>query len=146
LPFEDASFDTVLNTQVIEHVADHQAMLYEAFRVLKSNGVLILSGPMYWPLHEEPYDFFRFTEHGLRYLLEQTGFTEIEIKASGGQWALCGQVFIHALAKTKFRRSIVTRIINQIFGTLEDRWPNPGNPIGYLAVAKKANVIPSTNN
>lgn len=54
----DGSFDTVFSTQVLEHVANHQGMLAEAFRVLKPEGYLILSCPMYWPLHEEPYDFF----------------------------------------------------------------------------------------
>jgi 2-polyprenyl-3-methyl-5-hydroxy-6-metoxy-1,4-benzoquinol methylase len=85
LPFKDASYDTVLVTQVIEHVADHQALLREAFRVLRRDGVLILSGPMYWPLHLEPNDFFGFTEHGLRFLMKRSGFAEIAIINDGGK-------------------------------------------------------------
>lgn len=137
LPFEAASFDTVLITQVIEHVAEHQILVSEAFRVLKSNGVLILSGPMYWPLHEEPYDFFRFTKHGLRFLLEKAGFAGIEIENNGGKWALCGQVLIHTLRNTRLHRGFVIRVINRIFSHLEDRQKTSDNTMNYVVVAKK---------
>ncbi len=137
LSFEGASFDTVLCTQVIEHVADHQALLSEAFRVLKGNGVLILSGPMYWPLHEEPYDFFRFTKHGFKFLLEKLGFGGIEIINNGGKWALCGQVLIHTIENTRLHRRFVIRSINRFFAFLDDRYPDSTNPMNYLVVARK---------
>ena len=137
LPFDDGSFDTVLSTQVIEHVADHRAMLSEAYRVLRGNGVLILSGPMYWPLHEEPYDFFRFTEHGFRFLLDGIGFVQIEIANNGGRYALCGQVLIHTIQGTRFNRGFVIRTINRLFAYLDDRRPIPDNPMNYVVVARK---------
>jgi SAM-dependent methyltransferase len=138
LPFKDASYDTVLITQVIEHVADHRALLQEAFRVLKTGGVLIVSGPMYWPLHEEPYDFFRFTKYGMQFLLEGSGFSEIEIVNDGGHWALCGQVLIHTISVTRLARfGLLVRAINRVFAWLDDRRPTSDNPINYLAVARK---------
>jgi SAM-dependent methyltransferase len=138
LPFREASYDTVLVTQVIEHVADHQALLRETFRVLRSDGVLILSGPMYWPLHGEPYDFFRFTEHGLRFLLERTGFSRIEIANNGGKWALCGQVLVHTLLTTRLRRyKFLVGAINRVFAYLDDRSPTRDNPMNYVVVARK---------
>jgi SAM-dependent methyltransferase len=137
LPFKDASYSTVLMTQVIEHVADHQAMLREAYRVLKNDGVMILSGPMYWPLHEEPHDFFRFTEYGLRFLLENVGFTGIEIANNGGKWALCGQVLIHTIADTRLNRDFFIRIVNRVFAYLDDRRPGRINPMNYVVVARK---------
>jgi SAM-dependent methyltransferase len=137
LPFEDSSYNTVLSTQVIEHVADHQAFLSEVFRVLKSNGVLILSGPMYWPLHEEPYDFFRFTEHGFRFLLERLGFVKLQVLNNGGKWALCGQVMIHTIEKTRWYRGFIIRFINRFFADLDDRLPNRTNPMNYVIIARK---------
>lgn len=137
LPFRSGSFDTVLATQVIEHVADHQTLMREAFRVLAPGGVLVLSGPMYWPLHEEPHDYFRFTEHGLRYLLQQTGFETLKITNNGGKWALCGQVIIHTIINTRLQHGLVIKAINRVFGYLEDHHPTRDNTLNYVAVAKK---------
>jgi SAM-dependent methyltransferase len=137
----DSSYDTVLATQVIEHVADHRAMLREAFRALKDNGVLILSGPMYWPLHEEPHDYFRFTEHGLRYLVESVGFAVVEIKQNGGKWALCGQVIVHTISNTRLLRRCILKAINRIFAFLDDRFPSRENPMNYVLVAYKPSGI-----
>lgn len=142
LPFGEGSCDTVLVTQVIEHVADHRTLLAEAFRVLRPGGVLILSGPMYWPLHEEPFDFFRFTRHGLRYLLAGVGFDGIEIVENGGKWALSGQALIHALQGTSLGRPVVVRTLNRIFAYLDDRHPDRGNPINYVAVGRKRAPAP----
>jgi SAM-dependent methyltransferase len=145
LPFKDESFGTVLITQVIEHVADHQAMLREAFRVLEGNGVLILSGPMYWPLHEEPHDFFRFTEHGFRFILQKIRFESIKIVNNGGKWALCGQVIIHTISNTRLNRPILIRGINRLFAFLDDTHPSRDNPMNYVVVAKKPLVILSNS-
>lgn len=142
LPFKGGSCDTVLVTQVIEHVANPGAMLAEAFRVLRPDGALILSGPMYWPLHEEPFDFFRFTRHGLRCLLEEAGFHRIEIQGNGGKWALCGQALIHAILGSALQRPHVVRAINRFFAFLDDRYLDGSNPINNVAVARKPAAIP----
>lgn len=45
LPFADNSFDKILMTEVLEHLADDRGALREIFRVLKPGGVLALSVP-----------------------------------------------------------------------------------------------------
>jgi SAM-dependent methyltransferase len=74
LPFEGATFDTALCTEVLEHVEEPETVLREIARVLKPGGCVVLTTPLYWPLHEEPYDFFRFTPYGLRHLFGKAGF------------------------------------------------------------------------
>ena len=137
IPLPDGSFGTVLCTQVIEHVADHQSVLREAYRLLAPDGVLILSGPMYWPLHEEPYDYFRFTEYGLSHLLTTIGFQQLLIIPNGGKWATCGQVFIHTLEGTRLANRLTIRLINSVFGFLDDRFPDRKNPLNYVVIARK---------
>lgn len=137
IPLPDESFDTVLCTQVIEHVADHQSMLAEAFRLLRKGGTLILSGPMYWPLHEEPHDFFRFTKYGLQYLLEKTGFQISYIECNGGKWATCGQAIIHTIAATRLNYGFLIRGLNRLFAWLDDRKKICCNPMNYVLVARK---------
>jgi SAM-dependent methyltransferase len=137
LAFKDGSYDTVLLTQVVEHVADHRELLREAFRVLRPGGVLILSGPMYWPLHGEPYDYFRFTEHGFRFLLKTVGLEEIKIVNNGGKWALCGQMLVHTIRNTRLPYRFSVRWINRIFSYLDDRSPTRDDTMNYVVIARK---------
>ncbi len=67
---KDAAYDAVLCNSVLEHVDDYQRGLAEITRILKPGGVLLLNVPFRQALHLEPYDFWRFTAHGLRHLLE----------------------------------------------------------------------------
>lgn len=87
LPLDDGSFDAILNTQVLEHLPDPSGALAELRRVLLPGGRLWLTAPLVWPLHEEPYDYFRYTSHGLRALLEGAGFEDIEIEPRTGYFA-----------------------------------------------------------
>jgi SAM-dependent methyltransferase len=66
----DAAYDAVLCNSVLEHVDNYRSGLAEITRVLKPGGILLLNVPFRQALHLEPYDFWRFTSHGLRYLLE----------------------------------------------------------------------------
>lgn len=77
LPFGNANFEGAISTQVLEHVPNPLHMLKEMHRVIKPNGLLILSIPFVWQEHEEPYDYFRYTQFGVTELLKQAGF-EIE--------------------------------------------------------------------
>jgi SAM-dependent methyltransferase len=138
LPFSANSFDTVFSTQVIEHVEDHQSLCNEAYRVLKTGGYFLLAGPMYWHLHEEPYDFFRFTKHGFRLILEKAGFEVVEIKSNGGKWAVLGQVLIHTVAGENFRRRRFIRIVNRVFSWLDHRHYDDFNTLNYVAVARRS--------
>lgn len=78
MPFENESFDTVLSTQVFEHVDQIDKVLNEITRVLRVGGVLVVSVPMAEEEHEKPYDFRRFTEIGIRAYLQQYGYKCIE--------------------------------------------------------------------
>jgi SAM-dependent methyltransferase len=89
LPLRDASFDTVLSTEVWEHVEDATAAAREAYRVLRPGGNLVVTVPFLYPTHEAPYDFGRFTHYGLVALLERAGFQVLRLDSKGGPllWA-----------------------------------------------------------
>jgi len=75
LPAElTADYDCVLSTQVLEHVLSPTAYLSEAYRVLKPGGHLLLSTHGLFEDHFLPFDYWRWTAHGLRRLVEETGF------------------------------------------------------------------------
>jgi SAM-dependent methyltransferase len=73
LPFADESMDTVLLLEVLEHVGDDRAVLHEIARVLKPGGILLLSVPFLYPLHDAPYDHRRFTAPGLKAAITRAG-------------------------------------------------------------------------
>jgi SAM-dependent methyltransferase len=79
IPVEDARFDHVLLTQVLEHIPEPATVLGELHRVLKPGGTLWLTAPLFYAEHEKPYDYFRYTQFGLRHLLESVGFAVQEI-------------------------------------------------------------------
>lgn len=150
IPLESSTFDTLFSTQTIEHVEDHQGLVNEAYRLLKPGGYFILAGPFVWPLHEEPYDFFRFTKYGFKYILEKAGFEIVEITANGGMWSTSGLSLIHSFSHSK-SKSIFMRIsrflffklkliwlINSFFSWLDRIDYNPVNTMNYVIVARKS--------
>lgn len=95
LPIKSGSADALLNTQVLEHVPDPQAVLCEFHRVLRPGGMLYLSAPQGWHEHQQPHDYFRFTSFSLRMMLEKAGFDEIRIDPMGGYFHYLGQRFTY---------------------------------------------------
>jgi len=52
---------------------------------------------LFWHLHEEPRDFYRYTEHGLRYLLEKNGYEIAELLPLSGFCVTFGQELVYYL-------------------------------------------------
>jgi SAM-dependent methyltransferase len=99
LPLAEACIDLVFCTQVLEHVPEPAALLAEAARVLRPGGVLVLSAPFYWPLHEEPHDYLRFTPHALRRLLHAAGLEATLIEPDTGSVTQAAVSVIEALPR-----------------------------------------------
>jgi len=74
-PFPDNSFDSVITSQVLEHVFTPDLFLKEINRVLKPGGKLLLSVPFVWDEHEQPYDFARYSSFGLSHILTENQFS-----------------------------------------------------------------------
>lgn len=150
LTFKENQFDTVFSTQVIEHVSDPFKMLEEIYRVLRPGGTLIISAPFCWELHEEPYDFYRYSKYGLKAMIESRGFEVKSLKANGGKWAAIGQLniniiysafgrksFLVKLAKGFFIKLRFTSIWNRIFLWLDRKYPSDLLTLNYVVVAKR---------
>lgn len=86
LPLESSIADGVVAFEVLEHLCEPRVMLGEAFRILKPGGILILSTPFQWHIHEAPWDFARYTKYGLTYLLEKSGFELLHVIETSGFW------------------------------------------------------------
>ncbi len=85
LPLADSSFDTIVCTEVLEHVSDTYAAFGELARVLKPGGHLIITVPFAYPLHEEPYDYVRLTAHQIRECAHRVHLTVTELRTTGNE-------------------------------------------------------------
>lgn len=90
IPLADASIDCAMMTEVLEHCPQPAMVLAEVCRVLKPGGFLFLTVPVIWPMHDIPYDEFRYTPFALHRLLGEAGFPEPRIAATGGRNAALG--------------------------------------------------------
>ncbi|PPK51363.1 methyltransferase domain-containing protein [Marinobacter persicus] len=96
LPIDSEVADTVVSLSVLEHLCEPQTMLNEAFRILKPGGGMVLQVPWQWWIHEAPFDFFRYTPYGLKYLFEKAGFVDVTVEPQSGfftMWILKGNYF-----------------------------------------------------
>jgi O-methyltransferase len=80
IPVERDRYDLILLSQVLEHLPDPATVLNELHRVLKPGGEIWASAPLFYEEHEQPFDFYRYTQFGLRHLFEQAGFTDMRIE------------------------------------------------------------------
>jgi SAM-dependent methyltransferase len=90
MPFRDGVFDTVLSVQVLEHTPAPGPLVKEMARVLAPDGLLILTAPFSFRVHEHPHDYFRYTHYGLRHLCEEAGLEIVETLSIGGLWSVLG--------------------------------------------------------
>ena len=142
-----ASYDSAVCLQVLEHVPHPARAMAEIHRVLKPGGTLIVSAPHLSRLHEQPRDFYRYTEHGLRVLLDEAGFADVKVQPYGGIFCFAGhQVATLALCLC-WHVPLVKRIVFWLnkwlcvrpcvfLDRVLDR--NHLAPLGYVCVARKA--------
>lgn len=88
IPLGNASVDGVLMTEVLEHCPRPDEVLKEVERVLKPGGFVFLTVPFIWPIHNVPNDEYRYTPFALDRLLDEAGFRERRIDATGGRHAV----------------------------------------------------------
>lgn len=150
LPFPTNHFDIAILLEVLEYLEKPEVALKETSRILKRGGVLIVTTPFLYPLHDTPYDRNRFSETAIKELLGSVGFKVVKVKPQGNFfefWALSFLVFVFKnlqksglliLAPLSLILATVINIITIVFSVLLGQLPaNKDFPLNYLAVAKK---------
>jgi len=145
LPFLDACFDTVILSDVLEHVPDPSLLWREMSRVLRPGGKLLLNVPFLYRIHEAPHDYYRYTEFALRRFAEQSGFDLLLLQAIGG----VREVLADLIGKRLERRPLLGkplalavqaaafRIGNTKLGAKKTAKTGRTYPLAYFLVAER---------
>jgi len=117
IPFPDGSFDSIISTQVFEHIENPEQATREAKRVLKSGGNILITVPQWNELHEEPHDYWRYTRYGLQSLFERHGFKLINMDQRGGYHSVRAQMAMRfAMDKYHLHNHLILgRIVSRLF-------------------------------
>ena len=97
LPFAEATFDAVLQVVVLEHVPRPEKAVREMARVLRCGGRALIVVPLSWEVHQAPHDYFRYTSHGLRWLIERAGLTAVSLEPIGGFFTLLARRMLNSI-------------------------------------------------
>jgi SAM-dependent methyltransferase len=120
LPFATGSFDCVLLSEVIEHVPEPEGLLIEAQRVLRPGGRALVTAPFMAPLHQLPYDYYRFTPEGLRAMFARAGLVAESIEPRGNSANATGSLLTQYLLRT-----LGARQLNHDGSVTMSRWRAP---------------------
>lgn len=141
LPFADGRFETVLLADVLEHIPVPGELMREVARVLTPGGKVIVLVPFLYRIHEEPYDFYRYTEYALQRLASQAGLAILEVEPYGGYPDVLMDLVNKGLKGSRPVCRAFLAWARWISGTgLYTRWrerTKRGFPLGYCAVATK---------
>jgi SAM-dependent methyltransferase len=141
-PFGDNYADTVVSFQVMEHLPEPNIFLSECYRILHPGGWLLITVPFMWHIHEAPHDYFRFTRHGLEYLLGNNGFIDSEIQENTGFWQMWVLKFNYHT--TRFARGLLRYFwipiwwLGQVISPILDKYDrHPQETGSYTVIAVK---------
>lgn len=141
IPFCANSFDAAVNIVTLEHVREPAAVVTEFYRILRPGGSLLLVVPHEWEEHQTPHDYFRYTQYGIRHLLECAGFTSIDSKPVGGFFRLLSRRLFNALQFFPgiwFPVGLVLFALPALVFPVLDRLDTKRNfTLGYICTARK---------
>ena len=110
LPFENESFDTFMLIEIIEHLKNPDRVLNEAFRILKPNGIGLITCPFLLKVHADPYDFQRFTIKKLEQILEEIGFKVIKVSVKGNLFSTIHDLIYGYLSRESYKGSYISKL------------------------------------
>lgn len=145
IDFPDNSFETIILSDVLEHIPVPVQLCQEIGRLLSPGGKLIMNVPFYYPLHEAPHDFYRYTEFALRRFMDISNLRVIQLDPIGGALEIVSDV----LSKNLMKLPAVGRPTAKALQALSWWFVNtrPGEriasktsaqfPLGYFMVAQR---------
>lgn len=111
IPLQNEVIDCAIATEVLEHSPEPERLLRETYRILKVDGLFFFTVPFFWPLHDIPYDEYRYTPFALKRHLRNAGFEHCALQALGGWDASLAQM-LGLWGRRRPMRGIMRRIVS----------------------------------
>ncbi len=145
IPFLDGEFDTIILSDVLEHIQKPDQLWAEMARILRMDGHVIMNVPFYYWIHEAPYDFYRYSEYALRHFAESNGFRVEVLDPIGGSPEILADILVKNLyyipAFGKFAAMIFQNLsllfIRTKIGRFISKRTSRIFPLGYFMIAKR---------
>jgi SAM-dependent methyltransferase len=149
LPFLSGEFDTVILSDVLEHILTPAKLLKEICRVLSKDGKLIMNVPFYYWLHEQPFDYYRFTEFALRSFVEDAGLKTVKLETLGGTPEILTDIISKNLCSIPkigplfalFAQWCTSFFVRTKIGKTLSKYTSSQFPFGYFLIAEKCEDI-----
>ena len=84
LELDNVPFDTIIATDVLEHLHSPDALFETAKTSLRVGGTLIVGVPFLYWVHEAPHDYYRYTAFALRHMASKAGLEVMSISPYAG--------------------------------------------------------------
>jgi len=141
LPIKDRIFDTIILTDVLEHIASPDTLWIEMTRILKPGGKIIIGVPFFHLLHEEPYDYFRYTQFRLKLFCEENNLKVITLYPYGASFEIMIDFIAKHISFSSFLSNLnfyLGRFVSRSFlGKKIYSLTSTKYPLGYCLVAQK---------
>ncbi len=152
LPLADESVDTILCTEVLEHLSNPEKTIAEFARVLRPSGTVITTAPFVYPIHDAQ-DFFRYSPDGLAAIMQRHGLTIDKVKPlSGTAVTLAAMINLYwyeigfMWTKWLYPVGLVLRpalwlicfVVNVLGGIFEFILPSQHLSFNHITIAKKS--------
>jgi SAM-dependent methyltransferase len=141
LDLEPASFDTVIASDVIEHLHTPRALFSSAHRILRGGGKLIIGVPFLYWIHEDPHDYHRYTRFALEKMTSDAGLVIISVASYAGASEILADVLTKTMAPWPRLANLAYASTRALLSLPKVKWLSSRTreimPMGYLLVAEK---------
>jgi SAM-dependent methyltransferase len=146
IPIDSSKFDTIICTDVLEHIAEPSLLMSEISRMLKPGGTLILGVPFYYCLHEVPHDYYRYTSFALERFCKENKLSIKLLEPYGGAPEIIADViyktydFLNLPGRKgflKFWNWFCRILLSRRISKKISKSSSKHFPLGYVLVANK---------
>ena len=139
LPFKNNTISNFGCFNVLELLQFPKVAVQEIHRVLNKTGYLVGYVPFLYPIHNQPVDYWRFSNQALYQILSIVGFENIIIEPLGGRFIVMYDIILpKKLFFIRFILSLLSIGLNMLYEMFHSKDYNKEMyPSGYFFYAKK---------